>query len=308
MSALLIAGAAACAIWALHYYLLLSNERKKAHDKLNDWMYKGLEKSSWSDSLADRVDGTEWAKKMRVKLDQASLDLKPSDYGSFLAMGLIGMIFIMNMMVGIESILVCVLISIVTVPVGSTAFLRSRQHIYAQRLDNQLSEACRLLSSAARAGLSIPQGLQLVVQEMPSPIKVELGRVVREIELGKDLEESVRDLQQRVNTNDIQVFANALIIQRRAGGDLARVMSEMASTMEERKIIHQTIRAVTAQARTSAYALPAISILIALMLSKMIDGFWELMSSLPGMIILGVFGLLQVLGVVLVKKFSQIRV
>ncbi|SFS85979.1 type II secretion system F family protein [Marininema halotolerans] len=308
MSALLIAGAAASAIWALHYYLLLSNDRKKAHDKLNDWMYQGIEKTSWSDSVADRIDGTEWAKKMRIKLDQASLDYKPSDYSAYLFLGLIVVTLVMNLMVGIQSIILCIIIASVVIYFASSIFLKSRKHIYAQRLDNQLSEACRLLSSAARAGLSIPQGLQLVVQEMSAPIKNELGQVVREVELGRDLEDSVRDLYKRVETKDVQVFINALIIQRRAGGDLAKVMSEMASTMEERKIIHQTIRALTAQARASAYALPAMSILIAFMLSKMVDNFWGIMSNLPGIIILTIFALMQVLGVFLVKKISQIRV
>ena len=50
-----------------------------------------------------------------------------------------------------------------------------------------------------------------------------------------------------------------------------------------------------------------ISLLITFMLSKMIDGFWDLFTTLPGMILLAIFCALQVLGVVLVRKFSNIR-
>ncbi|MFC4075480.1 type II secretion system F family protein [Salinithrix halophila] len=308
MSALFAAGAAASAVWALYYYLIISGERKKAHEKLNDWMYHGVEKTSWSDSLSDKIDSTDWAKKMKPKLEQASLDMKPSDYGAILFMGAIILYVLFNFMAGIESVLLSLLLSIVLVPVGSNLFLRSRKHIYAQRIDNQLSEVCRLLSSAARAGLSIPQGLHLVVQEMQGPVKTELGRVVQEIDLGRDVEESLRELLGRVETRDMQIFVNALIIQRRAGGDLAKVMSEMAATMEDRKIIHQTIRAVTSQARTSAYALPLISLLITFMLSKMIDGFYDLFTTIPGITLIIIFVLLQILGVYLVRKFSEIRV
>jgi tight adherence protein B len=308
MAVLLAAGAAASAVWAIYYYLTFNSERKQAHEKLNDWMYQGIEKSSWSDSLSDKIDGTMWAAKTKPKLEQASLEMKPSEYGSILFLAALILFIVLKMMVGMQSTLLALSLSIGLVPLGSKLFLKSRQHIYAQRMDNQLSEVCRLLSSAARAGLSIPQGLQLVVQEMPAPVKTELGRVVREVELGRDMEEALRELLERVNTRDMQVFVNALIIQRRAGGDLAKVMSEMAATMEERKIIHQTIRAVTAQARTSAYALPLISLLIAFMLSKMIDGFWDLFATIPGVILLAIFIALQALGVFLVRKFSNIRV
>ncbi|WP_169713792.1 type II secretion system F family protein [Paludifilum halophilum] len=308
MAALLAAGAAASMVWTLYYYLEFNNERKKTHEKLNDWMYQGVEKTSWSDSLSDKIDNTSWAKKMRPRLGQASLDMKPSEYGSILFLAVVLLFIVLKIFAGIESTLISGVLSLVLVPLGSHLFLRSRKHIYAQRVDNQLSETCRLLSSAARAGLSIPQGLRLVVQEMPSPIKNELGRVVREIELGRDLEGALNDFLDRLNTKDVKVFVNALIIQRRAGGDLAKVMNEMAATMEERKIIHQTISAVTAQARTSAYALPMISLLIALMLSKMIEGFYDLFTSIPGMIVLLLFVSLQALGVVLVRKFSNIKV
>lgn len=308
MTVLLSAGSAACAVWALYFYLSFRNQREEAHKHLNKLIYHGTEKASWSDSLSDKIDDSSWAKKIHPKLERASVKMKPSEYGSLLFGTAIILFIVLKMVVGIESIILTLILSTGLVLIGSRIFLKSRQNIYAQRMDNQLSEACRLLSSAARAGLSVPQGLQLVVNEMSAPIKIELGRVVREIELGREMEESLQDLLKRISTRDMQVFINALIIQRRAGGDLAKVMSEMASTMEERKIIHQTIRAVTAQARSSAYALPMISLLITFMLSKVIDGFWDLFITLPGMILLAIFIGLQALGVILVHKFSNIRV
>src|SRR5690606_9285570 len=112
---------------------------------------------------------------------------------------------------------------------------------------------CRLLSSAARAGLSIPQGLELAVKELPAPIRNELGVVVQELQLGRHLEGALQKLLKRVHSQDLNVFVNALIIQQRSGGDLARVMAQMASTMEERKIISHIIRSFTPPSRYSAY-------------------------------------------------------
>jgi tight adherence protein B len=78
--------------------------------------------------------------------------------------------------------------------------------------------------------------------------------------------------------------------------------------MEERKIISQIIRSVTAQARYSAYMLPVISIFIVFMMSRMIEGFFDLFTTFFGMIIAGIFVVLQIIGVLLVRKISNIEV
>jgi len=112
----------------------------------------------------------------------------------------------------------------------------------------------------------------------------------------------------RVYSQDLHVFVNALIIQQRSGGDLARVMAQMANTMEERKIISQIIRSVTAQSRYSAYLLPVISVFIVFLMSRMIEGFFDLFTTFFGMIIAGVFIVLQIIGVLLVRKISKIEI
>lgn len=194
------------------------------------------------------------------------------------------------------------------VPFISKMFLESRRNIYVRRVESQLSEVCRLLSSAARAGLSIPQGLELVVKEMAPPVRDELAIVVRELQLGKDLEKSLQDLYRRVNSRDVRIFINALIIQQRAGGDLGAVLGEMAGTMEERKIISKTIDASISQSKYTAYFLPVISALMVYMMSQMIDDFFDFFTSMMGLVVLTIFVVMQVVGFLLIKKISDIKV
>jgi tight adherence protein B len=262
---------------------------------------------SWSDRLADRLDNQEWAKKLAPQLKRASINLRPSEYGALLIAGELGLTFLLYL--GLDApFFMSLLIAGVLTPLGSRMLINSRKFLYVRKIDAQLSEACRLLSSAARAGLSIPQGLELVVKEMSGPIKEELNTVVKELQLGKSVEVSLRELTKRVPSRDLQVFVNALIIQRRAGGDLARVLSEMASTMEERKIIHKTIDATVAQARFSAYMLPVVSILIVFMMSQMIENFFDFFTNIFGIIVLIIFIIMQVIGFILIKRIADIKV
>ncbi|MCS1352431.1 type II secretion system F family protein [Mechercharimyces sp. CAU 1602] len=299
-------GAVFCWLLAMYHVLKMRRAKGRTSERVEKW-FTSDSTARWSDSLADRLDEMKWAKKLEPKLKRASIKLRPSEYGAIMIVGWFAILLFFYYLMSFP-FWVSFLLADILLPLGSTLLLSSRKHIYVHQINKQLSEVCRLLSSAARAGLSIPQGLELVVKEMPSPIKDELGIVVRELKLGKDTEMALKDMLVRVKSKDVQVFVNALIIQRRAGGDLASVLAEMANTMEERKIIHKTIDSTIAQARYSAYLLPIISIFIVVMMSKMIDNFYDFFTSMFGIIVVSIFVVMQVLGFIIVKKIADIRV
>ena len=306
LAALLAGGSLFFAVWSLYFLLNMRRDRSKTRERLSRWIKRGSD-MRWSDSLVERLDQMAWAKKLQPKLERASVRLRPAEYGGIVLVGGFLLGLILSWFLEINQ-LICLIIGFSLAPVASRLFLLSRRHLYVSKIDDQLPEACRLLSSAARAGLSIPQGLELAVKELPAPIRKELEIVVQELQLGRHLEGALQELLKRVYSQDLHVFVNALIIQQRSGGDLARVMAQMASTMEERKIITQIIRSVTAQARYTAYLLPVVSVFVVFIMSRMIEGFFDLFTSFFGMIIAGIFIVLQIIGVLLVRKLSNIEV
>ena len=306
LSALLAGGSLFFAVWSLYFLLSMRRDRSKTRERLSRWVKRSGD-ISWSDSLVERLDQMAWAKKLQPKLERASVRLRPAEYGGIVLVG--GFLFglLLGWFLEINK-WICLVIGFSLAPVASHLFLVSRRHLYVSKIDDQLPEACRLLSSAARAGLSIPQGLELAVKELPAPIRKELEIVVQELQLGRHLEGALRELLNRVYSQDLHVFVNALIIQQRSGGDLARVMAQMASTMEERKIVSQIMRSVMAQSRYTAYMLPIVSLFVVFILSRMIDGFFDLFTSVFGMIIAGIFVVLQIIGILLVRKISNIQI
>ncbi|MBS7531752.1 type II secretion system F family protein [Hazenella sp. IB182353] len=295
-----------CIIGALYFGLQMRSAKKETNIVLEK--YIGIQSEvGWSDRLADRLDQMAWAKRLEPQLQRGSIRLRPSEYGALLLVAGAIIIFLFYQIIEMP-FLISFLIGTSLTPFLSKMFINSRKFLYIQKIESQLSEVCRLLGSAARAGMSIPQGLELVVQETTGPVNQELGIVVRELQLGRSIEVSLHELLKRVPSRDLQVFVNALIIQRRAGGDLAKVLSEMGSTMEERKIIHKTIDATVAQARYSAYMLPLVSLLIVVMMSQMIDNFYDFFTNILGIIVLIIFVGLQVIGFLLIKKIADIKV
>ena len=133
------------------------------------------------------------------------------------------------------------------VPRWGIGFLRSRR---LARLNAQLGEALTLVSNSLRSGLSLQQGVELVVEEMEAPISEEFATVVKETKLGLPLDDALQNLADRVPTPDLDMVVTAIITIRETGANLAEVFDVIAHTVRERKKVEGKIQAMTAEGMT----------------------------------------------------------
>ncbi|WP_028777630.1 type II secretion system F family protein [Shimazuella kribbensis] len=262
---------------------------------------------SWSDTLVKRLEQTEWAIGLSPKLTRSSISISAVEYMLFLVVIGILLQLILTLLLGLPWWLVLTIVSTL-IPFGSNQYLRFRQRAYVRRLELQLPEMCRLLSSAISAGLSVSQALLLIVQEMEEPLSQELAPICRDIQLGASLEQVLTDWSSRLPSQDFHLFIHSILIQKEAGGDLGKVMADMSTTLEERKVIQKSIDAVISQSRSTAYLLPVLSVGFVLMFHRLFGGIGLLFQSWIGIVIIILFLVLQVIGFLLVKRISAIKV
>lgn len=129
-------------------------------------------------------------------------------------------------------------------PWAFVAYLRRRR---LGMVDDQLVDALLLMANALKAGLSLQQGLELVVREMKPPISDEFGRVVKEIHLGRLTDDALRRLAERVPLEDVQLAVDSILTLRETGGNLSETFQVIAHTIVERKKVQGKIKAMTAQ-------------------------------------------------------------
>ena len=127
---------------------------------------------------------------------------------------------------------------------------RSRARTAALR-DEQLADAIGALGSAMRAGQSLTQALAYAAEEASEPLRADLAVLVRDVEVGGELDVAVAGFADRVGTEDARLVAAALSMHRRTGGDLPIVLDQVAVTVRERLAMAREVRALTAQARLS---------------------------------------------------------
>lgn len=86
----------------------------------------------------------------------------------------------------------------------------------------------------------------------------ELRRIVTEARLGRELEESMDGVAERMESADFGWAVMAIRIQREVGGNLAELLLTVQETMVQRERLRREVAALTAEGKISAYILGAL--------------------------------------------------
>jgi tight adherence protein B len=143
------------------------------------------------------------------------------------------------------------------------------------KLDYQLADALTIISSSLKGGYSFVQGLDMAGQQMEPPIKDEIARVIRLIQLGLDTPKALLQMSERVNSYDYDMTVSATNIQLAVGGNLSQLLEGIAATIRDRIRLRRDIAALTAQGRISGGILFVLPLGIAFFLCGI---NWEYMS------------------------------
>ena len=291
----------------LYYLLGYRMEKREWRKDVHDFYNDGKKRKSIIVLWGDRFDQTETAKPIYEKLRKANISFTPSEYIGAQLVSFMGIIIILHNFFSIK-FPTNLLIAGLVLEGGKRLIFLLRKNLINQRMIDQLPEICRTLANATRSGMTLTQGIYLVAQDINEPAKGEFQRLAQEIALGIDFSAALKAMEKRVESREFQLFVATLLIQKKAGGNLFAVLDEMSQTLEERKILQQEIKTMTAEQRYVSYLVPVIPIFLVLMMNNVIDGFLDPLFSKIGIILLLFFLGGTVLTFILVRKVTNIRV
>jgi tight adherence protein B len=184
--------------------------------------------------------------------------------------------------------------------------LRSRTTKRRTDLEKQLPDLLQQLISSLRAGYGVMQAIDAASREMADPMAGELHRLFTEVQLGRDLTESLRALSGRLAGQDFEWVVQAIEINREVGGELVEVLESVADTIRARDHLRRQVKTLSAQGRLSARILLAMPFVMAGLLSLMSPGYLTpLFSQAIGILVVGV--LLMVIGWVWTRRLVRPR-
>ncbi len=188
-------------------------------------------------------------------------------------------------------------------------YLRHKKKMRLIAFNEQLEDALQSMSSALKAGFSINQALETVAQENRRPISVEFRLLMQEIRLGVTLEKALHNMEERMQSEDLELVSTAIITARQTGGELTIIFERLASVIRERTRIQGKIRSLTAQGTLQAYIVGAMPFILMFAMNyvapQMMSVFFN---SIVGIFLIIGVALLVAIGFFSIKKITTIDI
>ncbi len=176
-------------------------------------------------------------------------------------------------------------------------------------MEEQLPDALTSIAKSLRTGSGLLQALNYAANETPPPLGEELQATIRDLQLGIEAEDAFADLSARVGSPDLDIAVTAIVIQRTVGGNLSEILTNVTNTIRERALLQREVRVMTTRQRLTANMVAVVPVGIALFIMVFNPRMFELMTTTtPGRIGLAIGIFFEVLGIILIRKFSKIEV
>lgn len=178
-----------------------------------------------------------------------------------------------------------------------------------KKFHQQLVDALLLMSSSLKSGLSFLQAIEVVVEEMGPPINQELQLFLNENKMGVPFEDALARLGKRMYSEDLNMMITTILVGRETGGDLSKIFERLVSTIRQKNKIANQVETLTMQARLQGVIMMLLPIIFAFGISQMNPRFFDIMlNSDTGRMLLGYAIISQLLGMIMIRKFSQVEV
>jgi tight adherence protein B len=147
---------------------------------------------------------------------------------------------------------------LVTVPFGAKLLLKFRASRRQATFADQLDDSLQLVAGSLWAGHSLLRAVDSVAHEADAPTSEEFSRIVNETRVGRDLNDALDEVAERMGSDDFTWVAQAIAIHREVGGNLAEVLDAVGHTIRERNAIRRQVKALSAEGKLSAIVLMAL--------------------------------------------------
>jgi tight adherence protein B len=133
---------------------------------------------------------------------------------------------------------------------------------------------------------SVSAAFQSVVDTSPSPIRDEIELCTRQMRVGSTLDEVLLHMAARVKCPRFDTVLSAIVLGRRVGGDLPRVLENTAASIREVHRLEAVLRTKTAEAKMQLYVIGAAPLVLVSALSIVSPGYFRpLTESVLGIVV-----------------------
>jgi tight adherence protein B len=191
-------------------------------------------------------------------------------------------------------------------PKFSLSFMKKRR---LKLFTSQFADALDIIVRGIQSGLPVGECLTIIGRESPEPIASEFRDIVDNIKLGLNLEDCLNRSLERMPSQELRFFSIVLQIQQQTGGNLAETLSNLSTVLRDRKKMKDKVKAMSAEANTSAMIIGSLPFLITLALTLVNPTYISILFSDDVGNILIVIGLCwMTLGVIIMRNMVSFEI
>jgi tight adherence protein B len=187
--------------------------------------------------------------------------------------------------------------------------LRARRERYRQAVDSGAAAIAVALADALGGGHSLRGAItQAADGGVHGAAGRELRRLAGELALGARTDGALEAFRARVASHRVDTLVAACLLQRRAGGDLARLLRECASAFQDQARLEDEVRAATAQARFTGVVVVLLPLGGSLLAELASPGYLRGLAGSFLTLWLGGLALgMQAVAAVLIRRLARVR-
>ncbi len=186
--------------------------------------------------------------------------------------------------------------------------LAARRQRYRAAVDAGVPEMAVAIADALSGGCSLRSAVAESARGLGGAAGHELRRTAAELAAGAPTDDALEAMRRRARSPGMDTLVAACLLQRRAGGDLARLLRDSARALEDQARLENEVRTATAQARFTALIVVLLPLGGALLAELASPGWFAgLWSSFLTAWLVGIALVLQVVGAVLMNRMARVR-
>lgn len=127
-----------------------------------------------------------------------------------------------------------------------------------KKFTEAFSDAIDIIVRGIKSGLPVHDCLKIIGKECPEPLAGEFRMLTENVGMGMPMDQALERMYERMPTNELRFFAIVLSIQQKTGGNLAEALGNLSTVLRARKLMHEKIKALSAEAIASAMIIGAL--------------------------------------------------
>ncbi len=194
-------------------------------------------------------------------------------------------------------------------PPAALALVAARRRRWRAAVSRQAPAAARAFADALHGGHALPYALGFAARDgaLDRPARQLLGQAVLAIDLGAPTDAALLGLAHRAGPGPWPALVSAVLVQREAGGDLGRLLEELADDLDVVARAEAEALAASSQARLTARIVVGLPVLGALLIELAAPGSLRaiLADPIAALLVTGALAL-EALALVGVRRIARV--